>query len=94
MNLKARLEALERQLQTGFVTLQMADGTTRSVRCRRLIDIISEVARGIVKEDARAIMDAVSDNCPSTGNGFMTDVIRVMHAGPVESRDSLQETIQ
>jgi hypothetical protein len=85
MNLEPRLEALEHRLSSNPIALTIPDGCTKEIAGRRLLDMIVELSRGVVREDTQAVIDAVSDDCPSTGNDFMTDVLRAVHAGRVEA---------
>ena len=89
--LERRLAELERRLQTGFVTLQMTDGTTRAVSCRRLLAMVGEVQRGQIDDDTQAVLDATSDNCEAAGFGHMTDVVRVMAAARVSVAEEREE---
>ena len=83
MNIQRRLRALELRIDTGFVTLHMADGSTRQVRSNRLLKIVGEMFAPTLGEDARAVADSVNDDCPATGNGDLVQFARVMYAARV-----------
>lgn len=101
-NKTARLEAIEAHLAGGDVRLTMPDGSVRTVSSRRWLDMMRELGQGIVAEDTKAVIDSVSDNCLETGNGRMTEVIKVMayaedHQGEGEENgiiDSVETKIE
>ena len=81
MNINSRLKSLEKVLSVGFITLEMPNGRTKKIRGKRILDMLTEMAQGIIKEDTQAVIDSVTDDCPATGNGHLTEVIKVWHAG-------------
>ena len=66
------------------ISLTMADGSTKTVISRRWLDMLQELGQGIVAEDTKAVLDSVSDNCLETGNGRMTEVIKVAAFGAAQ----------
>jgi nitrous oxidase accessory protein NosD len=95
-----RVEALERHFSGGDITLVMPDRTIRTISSRRWLDILAELGQGILAEDTKAVIDSVADNCFETGNGRMTEVIKVMAFGAAQvqaeadSAEGIEETIQ
>jgi hypothetical protein len=77
MSLKRRVEELESRQVEEVVRLTMPDGSVRTVQARRLIHIFWELGAGIVKEDGRAVLDSVDDDCFVSGNGHMVELIKV-----------------
>jgi hypothetical protein len=77
-NLHTRLAKLEAKLKDNAITIQMADGSSRRVYVRRLMQIVPEVFSGIVKEDTRDILDCVSSNCVEAGEGHLVELIQVV----------------
>ena len=60
LKLTKRLELLENKFSSGEITLWMANGSTRSVRARRLIQMIPEImSGGPMSPDTTAIIDSV-----------------------------------
>jgi hypothetical protein len=99
-NLSARVRALEQHFGGDDVRLCMADGSRRTVSSKRWLDMLQELGQGIVAEDTKAVLDSVSDNCLETGNGRMTEVIKVAAFGAaqveagLDSAEGTEETIQ
>jgi hypothetical protein len=76
--LQGRLAELERRLIGGVFVCFMPDGTERPVRGRRLKEMLSEVSQGVIQDDTRAVLECVSDTCTASGNGYMSELIRVL----------------
>ena len=83
-NLVQRLAELERRGGAHNITLRMADGTIRMVSGRRLLGMVGEAGGDAMKDDMRAVLDSVSDDCVETGHGRMIEVIKVMAAGAAQ----------
>jgi hypothetical protein len=83
-SLERRLAELERRLGAHRITLWMSDGTTRMVSSRRLLGMVGEVSAGAVKDDTRAVLDSVSDNCLESGCGRMIEAIKALAAGAAQ----------
>ena len=82
MKLAKRLELLENKFSSGEITLWMANGSTRRVRARRLIQMISEIMiGGPMSPDTIAVIDSVSDNCKAAGEGHLPELLKVLYAG-------------
>ena len=82
--LERRVAELERRLGAHSATLWMADGTTRMVSSRRLLGMVGEAGAAAMKDDTRAVLDSVSDNCWESGNGHMIEAIKVLAAGAAQ----------
>jgi hypothetical protein len=82
--LERRLAELERTLGADKITLWMADGTTRMVSSRRLLAMVGETGRGPIKDDTRAVLDSVSDDCMASGNGRLIECIKALAAGEAQ----------
>jgi hypothetical protein len=82
--LERRLAELERTLGAHKITLWMSDGSTRMVSSRRLLDMVGETDAGVMRDDTRAVLDSVSDNCLERGHGHMIEVIKVLAGGAAE----------
>jgi hypothetical protein len=99
-NLSGRLAALEGHFGGGDVRLTMPDGSVSTVQARRLIHIFWKLGAGIVKEDGRAVIECVSDDCFLSGNGHMVELIKVAAFGAaqveaeLDSAEGTEETIQ
>jgi hypothetical protein len=76
--LQDRIAALEHRMVGGEIICRMADGTERSIRSRRLVHMIGEITRGVVKDDTRAVLECVSDNCQAAENGHLPELLRVL----------------
>ena len=83
-SLERRLAELERRLGAHRITLWMSDGTTRMVSSRRLLGMVGEVGAGAMKDDTKAVLDSVSDNCLESGCGRMIEVIKALAAGAAQ----------
>jgi hypothetical protein len=82
--LERRLAELERRLGAHKITLWMLDGTTRMVSSRRLLAMVGEADAGAMKDDTRAVLDSVSDNCLESGNGRMIEAIKALAVGAAQ----------
>jgi hypothetical protein len=85
-NQTGRLEGLEAHFGGDDVTLTMPNGSVRTVPARRLIHILWELNDGIIREDGRAVIECVSDDCFVTGNGHMVELIKVAAFGEAQVR--------
>lgn len=83
-NLVRRLAELERRLGAHSITVWMADGTTYMVSSRRLLDMVGEAGADAMKDDTRAVLDSVSDNCLESGCGRMIEAIKAMAVGAAQ----------
>jgi hypothetical protein len=78
----------------------MRDGSVRTVSSKRLLSMVCEVGRGEIKADTQLVLDSVSDDCAETGNGRMTEAIRIAAFGRVQveaeldSAEGTEVTIQ
>ena len=77
MSLKKRVQELERKQVDEPITLAMPDGSMRTVRGSRLPDMFFELAQGVIREDTQLVIDSVSDDCSASGNGHMTELVKV-----------------
>jgi len=92
MNLRRRLEELEKRLVGGEIRLFMPDGSVRTIRESRLTEMIGEALGNFpMRDDTRAVLEAVSDDCASSGKGYLTEFIRVMAAARVTAAESEQQ---
>jgi hypothetical protein len=88
-NLRCRLEALERNINSCEIALTMEDGATQPVRARRLVPMLKEVlTHGTLSADTQAVLRAVSDDCEAMGGGHLTELMRVLHAAKLEAAQS------
>jgi hypothetical protein len=78
------LAELERRLGAHKITLWMADGTTHMVSSRRLLGMVGAADASDMKDDTRAVLESVADNCWETGNGHMIEAIKVLAAGAAQ----------
>ena len=85
--LQSRITELERRINGGEIVCYMADGTERQVRRKRLIEMLRETSQGIVRQDTRTFLDAVSDNCLETGHGHIGNFLRVRWAAVSSSNE-------
>ena len=84
MNLERRVTELEQTRGGDVITLKMLDGGTRRINSKRLLSMVCEVGRGEIKADTQLVLDSVSDDCSETGNGYMTQVIRIAAGGAAQ----------
>jgi len=75
---------LERRLGAHKITLWMADGTTRMVSSRRLLGMAGETDADAMKDDTRAVLDSISDDCWESANGRMIEAVKAMAAGAAQ----------
>lgn len=98
MNLKRRLEELEKRMTGGEIRLVMPSGATRTITAKRLVALVGEASRGhFDAEDMRAVFDSSGDNCQETGNGHLVQFIRVLAGARIEGQinsESEEETEQ
>ena len=80
-SIERRLAELERRMVGGEIICCLANGTKRSVRGKRLIEMLCEMSQGILRPDTEIVLNAVSDNCLEAGYGYMGNLLRVMWAG-------------
>lgn len=81
MNLKQRLEAVERTLGGQPLTLNMPDGTTRPVNRRRLSVWFREIfSGGELSPDTAALVDAIGDNGT---DGLLPELLRAVALSPI-----------
>ncbi len=76
-SLHSRVEALERAWRTNSITFEMADGSTRTVTERRLLQMLEEISRGHVAPDTREVAESISSNCYAIGAGHLDELIRI-----------------
>ena len=82
MKLAKRLELLENKFSSAEITLWMANGSTRRVRARRLIQMIPEImSGGALGPDTTAVLASVRDNCKAVGEGHLPELLKVLYAG-------------
>jgi len=62
----------------------MADGTTRMVSSRRLLGMVGEAGTAAMKDDTRAVLASVSDDCLKMGSGYMVQAIKALAAGAAQ----------
>jgi hypothetical protein len=82
MDLKRRVEELERTIGENNIRLVMPDGSVRLVQAARLLEMGAEAARGAaLPADTQAVLDSVADDCLESGNGRMIEAIKAVAAG-------------
>jgi hypothetical protein len=82
LKLAKRLKLLENKFSSAEITLWMANGSTRRVRARRLIQMIPEImSGGPMSPDTTAVIDSVRDNCKAAGEGHFPELLKVLYAG-------------
>lgn len=100
MNIEARIRALEAKLHISSITLVMSDGSERripgddlpTIMCDSMSIAWGERTGTPLPESRYAdvialVRESVSDNCASTGNGELINMIRVLCSGPVDCKD-------
>lgn len=76
--LQSRLAELEHRTIGGVFICVMSDGAERRVRGKRLPEMLAEIDQGVIKDDTRAVLECVSDTCCASGNGHLTELVRVL----------------
>jgi hypothetical protein len=90
-SLLRRIEALERKMSMGEITLTMSDGTTRKVEHRRILPMLGEALGEFpMGADTRSVIDSMSDNGVAVGAGHMCQVIRVMAAAGISADEVIE----
>jgi hypothetical protein len=79
-----RVLELERRLGAHKITLWMADATTRVVPSRRLLGMVGEAGTSAMKDDTRAVLDSVSDDCRESGHDRMIEGVKALAAGAAQ----------
>jgi len=83
MNLKQRLEAVERALGGPGLVLSMPNGTTRPLNRRRLSVWFREIFSGApLSEDTAALVGATGDN---GAEGLLPELLRAIANSPTET---------
>ena len=81
VNLRRRLEALEKDLSSEPILLLMPDGRTQRLRSD-VLDLFSRAVRGDRTPEIELIAQSTSSAEP--GGGKMIDLARALSNGPVE----------
>ena len=42
------------------------------------MEMLREIDQGVIKADTRAVLECVADDCSTSGNGHLSELIRVL----------------